>query len=44
MAWFMMGWFGRRTLYLGGQIGMVLLLSIVGFLGIAPPSNNGAEW
>lgn len=42
LAWFMMGWFGRRTLYLAGQIGMTLLLFIVGCLGIS--GSEGAQW
>ena len=44
LSWFLMIKFGRRTLYLAGQIGMVILLMIVGFLGIAPQSATGAQW
>lgn len=44
VAWFAMGRFGRRTLYVWGQVGMTLLLLIIGFLGIAPKGNTGAQW
>lgn len=44
LSWFLMIKFGRRTLYLWGQIAMVCLLAIVGFLGIAPSSLEGAQW
>lgn len=43
-AWGMMTRFGRRTLYLGGLVVMVCLLLIIGFLGIAPSTNTGAQW
>lgn len=42
LSWFLMGWFGRRTLYIWGQIIMALILMIVGFLGIA--HGQGAQW
>ncbi|KAI7551390.1 hypothetical protein D0864_03036 [Hortaea werneckii] len=41
-SWFLMGWFGRRTLYLWGQILMSLVLVIIGFMGIA--NSSGAQW
>ncbi|KAI7237981.1 sugar porter family MFS transporter [Hortaea werneckii] len=41
-SWFLMGWFGRRTLYLWGQILMSLVLVIIGFMGIA--NSPGAQW
>ncbi|RMZ02036.1 hypothetical protein D0860_07371 [Hortaea werneckii] len=41
-SWFLMGWFGRRTLYLWGQILMSLVLVIVRFMGIA--NSSGAQW
>jgi SP family general alpha glucoside:H+ symporter-like MFS transporter len=44
LSWFLMIKFGRRTLYIWGQIAMVVLLIIVGVLGIAPESNSGAQW
>ncbi|KAF2174129.1 hypothetical protein M409DRAFT_16399 [Zasmidium cellare ATCC 36951] len=42
LSWFLMGWFGRRTLYIWGQVIMALILMIVGFLGIA--HGSGAQW
>ena len=44
LSWILMGKYGRRTLYIAGQTAMVLLLLIVGFLGIAPAGNTGAQW
>lgn len=41
-SWFLMSWFGRRTLYLWGQIFMSLVLVIIGFLGIS--NSSGAQW
>jgi len=42
-SWFLMKWFGRRTLYLWGLYGMLAILLIVGFLAI-PKHNTGASW
>ncbi len=36
--WLIMPYFGRRTLYVWGMAGMLVILLIVGFLGI--PANN----
>ncbi|CAD0096701.1 unnamed protein product, partial [Aureobasidium vineae] len=44
LSWVLMTKFGRRTLYLWGQIAMVAILLIVGFLGIAPKSAEGPSW
>ncbi|KAF2112399.1 maltose permease MAL61 [Lophiotrema nucula] len=43
-AWFLMGHFGRRTLYIWGQVIMCAILLIIGFCGIAPKGNTGAQW
>ena len=43
-AWLLMGRCGRRTLYLWGQAIMCCLLLIIGFIGIAPKGNSGAQW
>ncbi|KAK9423814.1 putative Major facilitator superfamily (MFS) profile domain-containing protein [Seiridium unicorne] len=43
-SWFLMGWFGRRTLYLAGLAIMVVVLAIIGFAGLAGRSNIGAQW
>ncbi|TIA44682.1 sugar porter family MFS transporter [Aureobasidium pullulans] len=44
LSWLLMLKFGRRTLYLWGQIAMAFILLVVGFLGIAPASAAGAHW
>ncbi|KAK9319363.1 hypothetical protein V1517DRAFT_332860 [Lipomyces orientalis] len=38
--WFIMPYFGRRTLYVWGMAGMLVILLLVGFLGIAPADNT----
>jgi len=45
-SWFLMKWFGRRTLYLGGQLAMVALLLIIGFCAIGDrnTSNSSISW
>jgi MFS transporter, SP family, general alpha glucoside:H+ symporter len=43
-SWLLMSWFGRRTLYLGGQVVLTALLLIVGFLGFISSSNSSAQW
>ncbi|KAK0658534.1 General alpha-glucoside permease [Lasiodiplodia hormozganensis] len=43
-SWALMGWCGRRTLYFSGQIGMFIMLTIIGCLGIISRSNTGAQW
>jgi MFS transporter, SP family, general alpha glucoside:H+ symporter len=43
-SWVLMGWFGRRTLYLTGQLAMTALLLVIGFLGITSRDNTGAQW
>ncbi|TKX23137.1 general alpha-glucoside permease-like protein 1 [Elsinoe australis] len=44
LSWFLMLKFGRRTLYLCGQIAMVVLLAVVGGLGVVSRENSGAQW
>jgi SP family general alpha glucoside:H+ symporter-like MFS transporter len=43
-SWFLMVWFGRRTLYLAGQIVMCILLVVIGGLGIISRTNTAAQW
>ncbi|CRK18757.1 hypothetical protein BN1723_011674 [Verticillium longisporum] len=43
LAWFIMTWFGRRTMYLGGLSAMFAILMIMGFLGI-PAETSGTSW
>lgn len=44
VSWFLMPRVGRRTLYIWGQVLMCSLLLIIGFLGIVPTGNTGAQW
>lgn len=43
-SWFLMARFGRRDLYFWGQVAICIALLIVGFLGIAAPTNANAQW
>lgn len=43
-SWFLMNWFGRRTLYLTGQGIMTILLFIIGFTALAGKSDVPAQW
>ncbi|KAF2184986.1 MFS alpha-glucoside transporter-like protein [Zopfia rhizophila CBS 207.26] len=44
LSWFLMTRYGRRTLYVSGQLVMLCLLLVIGFCGIAPTGNVGAQW
>jgi SP family general alpha glucoside:H+ symporter-like MFS transporter len=44
MSWFLMQWFGRRTLYLSGQVVMVVLLLTIGCVALAGKENVAAQW
>ena len=39
-----MGYFGRRTLYLAGQVVLVAVLLVTGFSSLAPKDNSQAQW
>ncbi|KAH7369288.1 general alpha-glucoside permease [Plectosphaerella cucumerina] len=43
-SWFLMRWFGRRTLYLAGQALMVLFLTVIGCVSFAGRDNAAAQW
>lgn len=43
-SWFLMGTFGRRKLYLWGQVFMTTLLLIIGFTSLAGKENKGSQW
>ncbi|GAO13602.1 uncharacterized protein UV8b_05884 [Ustilaginoidea virens] len=43
-SWFLMGKFGRRTLYLAGQIIMCILLLAIGCTAFAGRQNVAAQW
>ena len=42
-SWFLMPWFGRRTLYLAGEWVMLFILIIIGGLGV-PKISTGTGW
>ncbi|KAB8069595.1 sugar transporter [Aspergillus leporis] len=44
IAWFLMGWFGRRSIYLYGQIAMVIILLAIGCTAFAGRENTAAQW
>lgn len=43
-SWFLMKHFGRRSLYLYGQVIMVVLLLAIGFTSLAGRDNISAQW
>ncbi|KAJ4289378.1 hypothetical protein N0V88_006856 [Collariella sp. IMI 366227] len=43
-SWFLMQWFGRRTLYLSGQLFMFLVLLAIGCTALAGRTNIAAQW
>ncbi|KHO00457.1 MRT, a raffinose family of oligosaccharides transporter [Metarhizium album ARSEF 1941] len=43
-SWFLMGRWGRRTLYLSGQIIMCILLLAIGCTAFAGKENPAAQW
>ncbi|KAB5566087.1 general alpha-glucoside permease [Coniochaeta sp. 2T2.1] len=43
-SWFLMQWFGRRSLYMYGQALMVVLLLAIGFTSLAGKQNIAASW
>lgn len=43
-SWFLMNWFGRRTLYLSGQVIMCALLLAIGCASLAGRANVAAQW
>lgn len=44
VSWFLIRWFGRRSLYLYGLLGMFGLLLIIGCLSFAGRANVAAQW
>lgn len=43
-SWFLMAWFGRRTLYLSGQLIMAVFLLSIGCASLAGRDNATAQW
>ncbi|OAA54712.1 Sugar/inositol transporter [Niveomyces insectorum RCEF 264] len=44
LSWYLMGRFGRRTLYLAGLTCQTVCLFVTGCLGLAPASNKAVPW
>jgi SP family general alpha glucoside:H+ symporter-like MFS transporter len=44
MSWLLITLFGRRTIYITGLGLMTSLMFIIGFVALAPQSNNAAKW
>lgn len=44
LSWFLMGYAGRRTIYLYGTATLVFLLIIIGSLGSVSDNNTAAQW
>jgi SP family general alpha glucoside:H+ symporter-like MFS transporter len=44
LAWFAMTRFGRRTLFVGGLAAMAVILMIIGFVALAPPTAKGPNF
>jgi SP family general alpha glucoside:H+ symporter-like MFS transporter len=36
LSWFLLTWFGRRTIFIGGLVTMCFILFIIGFVSLAP--------
>ncbi|KAF2134291.1 maltose permease MAL61 [Dothidotthia symphoricarpi CBS 119687] len=44
VAWALIPRVGRRTLYLWGDVGMIIVLLVIGGMGVIPKGNVGAQW
>ena len=44
ISWFLITWFGRRQIWLTGLALMVTILLIIGFVALAPQTNDSAKW
>jgi SP family general alpha glucoside:H+ symporter-like MFS transporter len=43
-SWFLMPHFGRRKLYLFGEVGMIVMLVTIGGMGFISTNNSGGQW
>jgi SP family general alpha glucoside:H+ symporter-like MFS transporter len=43
IAWALLPWVGRRTLFIAGQVVMMVLLLIIGFIGVGP-KDQPSSW
>lgn len=44
ISWFLITWFGRRDIFVAGLLMMTILLFMIGFVALAPDSNEAAKW
>lgn len=44
LSWPLITWFGRRTIYLGGLLGIFVSLLIVGFISLGPSDSTSVSW
>ncbi|OTA05618.1 maltose permease [Trichoderma parareesei] len=44
LSWFLMTWFGRRTLFFTGQVCACFILFTIGCASFAGSANAGAQW
>ncbi|KAI0142992.1 raffinose family of oligosaccharides transporter [Xylariaceae sp. FL1272] len=44
VSWFLMQWFGRRSLYLWGQFTLLILLLAIGGTALVGRDNTAAQW
>ncbi|PIA82923.1 General alpha-glucoside permease [Cercospora beticola] len=44
LSWFLINWFGRRTLYVWGQVGMIVCLMLGALLGLASKNHPSLNW
>ena len=44
ISWFLITWFGRRIIWVGGLFMMCIVLFIIGFVALSPSSNDTAKW
>lgn len=44
LSWVLISYCGRRQIYLWGCVALTVILFIIGFVSLAPDSNNSAKW
>ena len=44
ISWFLITWFGRRQIFVGGLLAMCTVLFIIGFVALSPQTNDSAKW
>jgi SP family general alpha glucoside:H+ symporter-like MFS transporter len=44
ISWFLITWYGRRSIFLTGLAMMTTILFIIGFVALSPRANESAKW